>query len=131
MKPVFRRATADADIENAVDFYLVQADHMVDSFLAALRTALEHIEAYPGTGSPRYAPICPELNIPNLRTCPITRLPYLLLYIEHDDFVDLLRVMHMGRDIPARSGCSPVAPGVATAVTTFQNNLHAAAATPV
>lgn len=98
MKPVFRRATADADIENAVDFYLVQADHVVDPFLAALQEALEHIEANPGTGSPRYAH---ELNIPNLRTWPITRFPYLLLYIEHDDFVDLLRVMHMSRDIPA------------------------------
>ena len=98
MKPVFRRATADADIENPVDFYLVQADHVVDPFLAALQEALEHIEANPGTGSPRYAH---ELNIPNLRTWPITRFPYLLLYIEHDDFVDLLRVMHMSRDIPA------------------------------
>lgn len=98
MKPVFRRAAADADIENAVDFYSLEADHMVDSFLAALRTALEHIEAYPGTGSPRYAH---ELNIPNLRTWSITRFPYLLLYIEHDDFVDLLRVMHISRDIPA------------------------------
>lgn len=98
MKSVFRRATADTDIENAVDFYLLEADHMVDSFLAALHPALEHIEAYPGTGSPRFAH---ELNIPNLRTCQITRFPYLLLYIEHDDFVDLLRVMHMGRDIPA------------------------------
>lgn len=98
MKPVFRRATANADIENAVDFCLLEADHMVDSLLAALRTALEHIEAYPGTGSPRYAH---ELNIPNLRTWPITRFPYLLLYIEHDDFVDLLCVMHMSRDVPA------------------------------
>lgn len=98
MKPVFRRATTDADIENAVDFYLVEADHVVDPFLGALQISLEHISTNPGTGSPRYAH---ELNIPNLRTWPITCLPYLLLYIEHDDFVDLLRVMHMSRDIPA------------------------------
>jgi toxin ParE1/3/4 len=98
MKPVFRRATADADIQGAVDFYLVAADHMVDPFLTALRKALKHIEKNPGTGSPKYAH---ELNVPNLRFWPITRFPYLLLYIENDDFVDLVRVMHMSRDIPA------------------------------
>lgn len=99
MKPVFRRATADADIANAVDFYLMEADHVVDPFLAALQVALEDIETHPASGSPRYAH---ELNVPNLRTWPITRFPYLLLYIEHDDLVDLIHVMHMSRDIPAR-----------------------------
>lgn len=99
MKPVFRRTAADADIEEAVDFYLMEADHMVDPFLAALQTAVAHIERHPGGGSPRYAH---ELNVPNLRFWPIKRFPYLLLYIEHDDFVDLIRVVHMSRDIPAR-----------------------------
>ena len=71
MKPVFRRATADADIEieNARGFYLMEPDHVVDPFLAALQKALEHIESYPETGSPRYAH---ELNIPSLRIWPIT-----------------------------------------------------------
>jgi toxin ParE1/3/4 len=98
MKPVFRRQAADADIQDAVDFYLIEADHMVDPFLAALRKALEHVEKHPGTGSPKYAH---ELNVPNLRFWPITRFPYLLLYIENEDFVDLVHVIHMSRDIPA------------------------------
>ena len=80
---------------------------MVDPFLAALQMALEHIGRHPGTGSPRYAH---ELNIPNLRFWPITRFAYLLLYIEHDDFVDLIRVIHMSRDIPARFQIDPPKP---------------------
>ena len=77
----------------------MEPDHVVDPFLAALQEALEHIESHPETGSPRYTH---ELNIPSLRIWPITLLPYLLLYIEHDDFVDLFHVMRMNPDIPAR-----------------------------
>ena len=69
MKPISGRATADADIENAIDFYLMEPDHVVDPFLAALQEALEHIESHPETGSPRYTH---ELNIPSLRIWPIT-----------------------------------------------------------
>ena len=69
MRPVFRRATGDTDIENAIDFYLMEPDHVVDPFLAALQKALENIESHPETGSPRYAH---ELNIPSLRIWPIT-----------------------------------------------------------
>ena len=98
MKPVFRRASADSDIQNAVDYYLMEADHMVDPFLLALQKAVQHIERHPATGSPKYAH---ELNIPNLRFWPLTRFPYLLLYIDNEAFVDLIHLTHMGRDIPA------------------------------
>lgn len=47
---------------------------------------------------PRYAR---ELNLPSLRSCPLAGFPHLLLYLEQDDAVDVARVRHMARDIPA------------------------------
>ena len=49
-------------------------------------------------GSPRYAH---ELNLPGLRFWPLTRFPYLVFYFEHDNYVDVWRVLHQQRDIPA------------------------------
>ncbi|HEY8332752.1 MAG TPA: type II toxin-antitoxin system RelE/ParE family toxin, partial [Tardiphaga sp.] len=52
----------------------------------------------PATGSPRYAH---ELNLPGLRCWPLTRYPYLVFHVERPDHVDVWRVLHAGRDIPA------------------------------
>lgn len=46
---------------------------------------------------PRYAH---ELNLPGLRTWPLTRYPHLVFYIEHPDHVDVWRVLHGQRGIP-------------------------------
>ena len=42
-----------------------------------------------------------ELEIPGLRSWPLPRYPYLVFYMEHDDHVDVWRVLHAERDIPA------------------------------
>lgn len=41
------------------------------------------------------------LNIPGLRFWPLTRFPYLVFYVERDDHIDIWRVLHEQRDIPA------------------------------
>jgi len=97
MKAALRSALAQSDIEAAIDFYLVDAEHALDGFILALEKATAHIERSPATGSPRYAY---ELNIPQLRFWPLTRYPYALFYIEHDDHLDVIRLVHMTRDIP-------------------------------
>ena len=97
MKAALRSALAQSDIEAAIDFYLVEAEHALDGFILALEKATAHIERSPATGSPRYAH---ELNLPRLRFWPLTRYPYALFYIEHGDHLDVIRLVHMSRNIP-------------------------------
>jgi toxin ParE1/3/4 len=39
------------------------------------------------------------LNIPGLRSWPLTRYPYLVFYIERDNHIDVWRVLQSQRDI--------------------------------
>ena len=64
----------------------------------ALAQAYAHISRYAATGLPRYAH---GLNLPGLRFWPLTCYPHLVFYIEMDDHVDVWRVLHGERDIPA------------------------------
>ncbi|MGY8526072.1 hypothetical protein L0937_12675 [Paracidovorax citrulli] len=40
-------------------------------------------------------------EIPAVRSLSLDRFPYLLFYIERDDYVDVVRFLHTSRDIPA------------------------------
>ena len=97
MKPAIRSAVAEADVEAALDWYVDEAPHMAASFTDALEKAVVRIERNPGIGSPRYAH---ELDIPRLRFWQLTKFPYAVFYIEHADHLDVIRVVHMSRDIP-------------------------------
>ena len=97
MKPAIRSAVAEADVVAALDWYAEEAPHMVAPLVNALEKAVKRIERNPGVGSPRYAH---ELNIPHLRFWQLTRFPYALFYIEHGSHLDVIRVIHMSRDIP-------------------------------
>ena len=63
----------------------------------ALERAYSHIAKHTATGSPRYAH---ELDIPELRSWPLHKYPYLVFYVEQADHIDVWRVLHMKRDIP-------------------------------
>ena len=98
-KPVIPRELANRDVDEAVAYYLSEgADKAALSFIDALEQAYAHIGRHPATGSPRYAH---ELNLPGLRFWPLTRFPYLVFYIERTDHIDVWRVLHGQRDIPA------------------------------
>ena len=98
MKPAIRSALAEADVWAAVDFYIAEAVDVAAAFIDELERATRHIESHPATGSPRYAL---ALNIPQLRFWPLNRFPYALFYIEHADHLDVIRCVHLHRDIPA------------------------------
>lgn len=99
IKPVALRDLADRDIEAAVDYYAQEAGTEVASgFVAELQDSLLAIAEHPGTGSPRYAH---ELDLPGLRSRKVSRYPYLIFYIEQEDHIDVWRVLHAHRDIPA------------------------------
>lgn len=42
-----------------------------------------------------------ELNLPDLRSWALSRYPYLIFHIERPDHIDVWRVLHSKRDIPA------------------------------
>ena len=98
MKPAIRSASAEADIQAALAFYIEVDPHRAEAFVTALEKAVAQIQRQPGIGSPRYAH---ELGIPMLRHWSLGRFPYLAFYIEHDDHLDLIRLVHMSRDVPA------------------------------
>ena len=98
-RPVLRRAQAQEDIADAVAYYLEQdAPDAAQGFITALEKAIGHIARHPSSGSPRYAG---ELNLPDLRFWQIKRYPYLVFYVEQDDHIDVWRILHGQRDIPA------------------------------
>ncbi len=98
-KPVFRRAHAETDIESIVAYYLEQnATNAALKFIDELEAAIRHIQLYPESGSPRYSHI---LELPELRCWQFKHFPYLIFYLEKKNCIDIWRVLHQQRDIPA------------------------------
>ncbi len=98
-KPIIPRVLANRDVDEAIKHYLDQdAEPAAPGFIDALDQAYAHIGKHAATGSPRYAH---ALNLPGLRFWPLTRYPQLVFYIELDDRIDVWRVLHGKRDIPA------------------------------
>ena len=101
-KPIVARERANADVVAAIDYYLGEdAVQAAMGFIDALERAYAHIGSYPATGSGRCAH---ELNLPGLRSWKLTRYPYLIFYVEREDSIDIWRVLHGQRDIPAWLG---------------------------
>jgi toxin ParE1/3/4 len=98
-KTVIRRAQARRDIQAAVDYYFTTAgDKTALRFVDAVEAAIEGIAKSPEAGSPRYSYI---LGLPGLRFWLVQRFPYLVFYFEGDEHVDVWRVLHGARDLPA------------------------------
>ncbi|HEX7799052.1 MAG TPA: type II toxin-antitoxin system RelE/ParE family toxin [Asticcacaulis sp.] len=99
MKPARLRQVAERDVEQAFSYYLQEAGPaLAVDFIAAVDAALARMAAHPAAGSPRYAE---QLDLPCLRSWLVERFPYVALYVECDDHIDVLRVLHQQQDIPA------------------------------
>jgi toxin ParE1/3/4 len=98
-KPVVPRELANHDVDEAIGYYLSEAsDGVALGFVEALERAYRHISRHPASGSSRYGA---ELNLPGLRSWPLNRFPHLVFYLETKDCIDVWRVLHSARDIPA------------------------------
>lgn len=98
-KPVILRERAKTDIQEATDHYLLEAGaDTALGFIESLEAAFRQISDHPESGSPRYGR---ELELPGLRAWPLKRFPYLAFYLERTDYLDVWRVLHGERDIPA------------------------------
>lgn len=99
VKGIVPRELANRDVENAIDHYLVESTPKVAlGFVDELEKAYAHIARHQASGSPRYAH---QLGLANLRFWPLRRYPYLVFYVERDEHIDVWRVLHEQRDIPA------------------------------
>ena len=98
-KPVELRQLAADDIDAALSHYRREAGESVASrFVDALEAELSHLSRHPLIGSLRYSY---ELNIPALRSWSLEAFPYIVFYIDRAEFVDVWRVLHARRNIPA------------------------------
>ncbi|WP_455284765.1 type II toxin-antitoxin system RelE/ParE family toxin [Cupriavidus necator] len=98
-KAVIPREQARRDVDEAVAYDIEEeAPSAALGFIDALAKAYAHISRHPATGSPRYAH---ELNLPGLRCWPLPTYPHLVFYVEHAEHIDVWRVLHGQRDIPA------------------------------
>lgn len=98
-KPVRLRRLAADDVDATIDGLLAEATpHVATRFIDALERSLLHIGRHPHSGSLRFAY---DLDIPELRAWPLSRFPYLIFYVERENEIDVWRVLHIRRDIPA------------------------------
>ena len=98
-KPVLARPLATQDVEGAVKYYRsAMTEAQSQRFVDALEDAYRHIGRLPATGSPRYGH---QLGIAGLRTWPVRGFPFLVLYAEKEFTIDIYRVLHVSRDMPA------------------------------
>lgn len=96
---VVLRPRAEADIDAATDYYLRKAGIAVaQQFGDALTEAFVLLGRNPSIGSTRYADAA---AMPGLRAWPVRPWPYMVFYVLGDKVIDVVRVLHTSRDIPA------------------------------
>lgn len=99
MKVARLREVARRDVEDVVDYYVGEGgEALALRFVDTLERALRLIARHPAAGSPRFGY---ELQLPGLRACSLRTFPYLIFYVEQKEFVDVWRVLHGHRDVPA------------------------------
>ena len=98
-KPVQFRELATFDLESASGYYVTEADVATAiRFVDAVEAVAKRIGRNPRLGSLRFAY---ELSVPDLRVLSVGKFPYLLFYLERETSVDVWRLLHTSRDIPA------------------------------
>jgi toxin ParE1/3/4 len=98
-KPVRLRQLAATHLDDASDRYRHEAGEQVAlEFIDAVERAIERIGRRPQLGSLHFAY---ELAIPDLRAWPLQRFPYVVFYVVAQDEIDVWRVLHARRNLPA------------------------------
>lgn len=100
--PVVPRERAVQDVEDAIAYYLSEsAPDAALGFIGAVERAYRALGDHPGIGSARWGD---ELDLPGLRSWPLTGFPFVVFYAERPDRVDVWRVLHVRRDLPTAPG---------------------------
>ncbi len=97
--PAQFRTKATNDVDEAVDHYIAEAGADVATrFVDELERAIRQLELHPELGSLRFAF---ELHLPGVRSFRVDGFPHLIFYLVREDRLDVLRVLHSSRDVPA------------------------------
>ncbi|MDN3987562.1 type II toxin-antitoxin system RelE/ParE family toxin [Zwartia vadi] len=92
-----RHKLADKDIIEAIDFYNDALAYQASTkFLDAIEKALRFILAFPEAGSSRLSEI---LELEQFKTWPLTKFPFLVVYIVKDESIEIVRLIHQKRDL--------------------------------
>ena len=98
MKVSFRTSAVD-DIKAAAIYYHRKAGpETALEFVEALKEAINHLRQFPLIGSFRFAS---ELDVPDLQNWPLQKFPYIIFYAASAEHIDIWRVLHARRDVPA------------------------------
>jgi toxin ParE1/3/4 len=98
-RQVVQRELAQQDIDEAIAHYQAEGGApLALRFIDALQQAFRRLGAHPSVGSLRYAY---ELSLEDLRAWPLRRFPFVVFYRVQPDRIDVRRVLHAQRDIPA------------------------------
>jgi toxin ParE1/3/4 len=96
MKQLAIRPRALIELEEVTEFYEGAQAGLGDRFADAIEAALLNIRSAPRSGSNRYVDL-----VPGLQMCVLRTFPYLIFYFEHADCVEVIRIIHGKRDLPA------------------------------
>jgi len=93
------RTLAANDIDTAVAYCRNEVSpETAFGFIDDVEAAITHLCRHPLTGSLRFAH---EVEVPELRSWPLKKFPYLVFDVPDADRIDIWRVLHANRDIPA------------------------------
>ncbi len=99
MLPAQFRTKATNDVDEAVSYYVAEADAEVAMrFVDELERTIRQLELHPELGSLRFAF---ELDLPGVRSFRVDGFPHLIFSLIRTDHLDVLRVLHTSRDVPA------------------------------
>ena len=91
-----RHSLADKDIIDAIDFYNDAMAYQASTrFLNAIEKALRFILAFPKAGSSRLGEM---VGLKQFKTWPLTKFPFLIVYLVENEEIDVVRLIHQKRD---------------------------------
>jgi toxin ParE1/3/4 len=91
-----RHSLADKDIIDAIDFYNDALAYQASTrFLVAIEKALQFILAFPKAGSNRLGEM---IGLKQFKTWPLTKFPFLVVYVVEKEEIDIVRLIHQKRD---------------------------------
>jgi toxin ParE1/3/4 len=106
VKPARLRPRAKSDLSDQAWYYAQEVGRaLADRFVDEALFALDTIGRHPGIGSPRWNR--PGAS-PVLRAWRVGRFPMVWFYFEHEDLLDVVRLLGERQDIPAILESDPV-----------------------
>ena len=98
-KPVKVSPLAESDIDNYANYIAKDNIDAALRFFDAVQVAYEKIEEFPAIGSPRYSHL---RSLDNARVWAIPKFEnYLVFYVERQNYIFVIRVLHSSMDIPS------------------------------